>query len=171
MYPQRPVQANAARSLANYQISTASVTHARSLAHPLAWRYTLKAPGYAKRAADLLIVRPRILGKDSSGVLETRKPRVYPIELGAPARDTDEFDIVIPRRYAVASVPLAISVNDGFASYRSRTKLVGRLLRHKRTFTIRKASIPARHAAKLRQLYRIIFSDERAMAVLERKGS
>jgi hypothetical protein len=47
---------------------------------PFEWNYTLEAPNYAKAAGDLLLVRPRVLGSKSSGLLETKEARQYPVE-------------------------------------------------------------------------------------------
>jgi hypothetical protein len=60
---------------------------------PFEWNYTLEAPNYAKTAGDLLLVRPRVLGNQSSALLETKEPRQYPIEFDGPEHDRDVFEI------------------------------------------------------------------------------
>ena len=59
-------------------------------------------------------------------------------------------------------------MDDGFASYHSKTELVGRTLRYTRTFLIELPSVPADRAKDLRDFYRIVATDERNEAVLKR---
>jgi hypothetical protein len=61
-----------------------------------------------------------------------------------------------------------VSVDDGFASYQSKTEKVGQALRYTRTFEIKNLSVPVSQAGELRQLYRTIEDDERNSAVLRR---
>jgi hypothetical protein len=62
-----------------------------------------------------------VLGVKSSGLLETKEPRKFPIEFDGPSRDTDSFDITVPDGYLVDDVPPAVDADYGFASYHAKT--------------------------------------------------
>jgi transglutaminase-like putative cysteine protease len=164
----RPVEAVVAASLPTFQLLKATGANLQAVELSLEWKYSLEAENFAKPAGDLLLVRPRILGTKSSGLLETKEPRRYPVEFAGPERDTDIFEIALPAGYEAEELPPAVDVDDGFATYHSKTERVGRSLRYTRTFEIKDLSVPVSKAAQLRELYRIIASDERNSAVLRR---
>jgi transglutaminase-like putative cysteine protease len=162
----RPVESVAASSFSTFQILKASVGNARLRDQPYEWIYSVEASGYAKSAGNLLLVRPRVLGSKTSGLLETRKPRRYPIEFDGPRRDTDTFEIALPAGYVVDELPRPVDADYGFAAYHSKTESLGHALRYTRTFEIREVSVAVSKAEQLRQFYRIIEDDERNSAVL-----
>jgi transglutaminase-like putative cysteine protease len=164
----RPVEALVSASFSTVQILKATVANLRVPDRPFEWNYSLQADNFAKTAGDLLLVRPRVLGSDSSAILETKEPRQYPIEFAGAERDTDVFEIALPPGYEVDEVPPPVDVDDGFAAYRSETKIVGRALRYTRTLEIKDLSVPVSKAQELREFYRIIAGDERNSAVLKR---
>jgi hypothetical protein len=61
-----------------------------------------------------------------------------------------------------------VNVNFGFASYQSRSELIGQTLRYTRSLEIRELGVPAEKARELREFYRTISKDERRLAVLKR---
>lgn len=81
----KPVEAVAASAFTSFDIVKAVVANARVNDRPYEWSYTVEAPRYAKTAGDLLLVRPRILGSKTSGLLETKEPRRFPIEFPGPS--------------------------------------------------------------------------------------
>jgi len=163
----RPIEAVVADSFTSFDILKATVTAARVNDQPLEWNYTLEAPHYAKPAGDLMLVRPRLLGTKSSALLETPHPRRFPIEFTGAERDSDVFEVELPAGYAVDELPAPVNEDYGFIAYHSKSEAVGHKLRYTRTFEIRDLSVPVAEAAKLKELYRIIYQDERAQAVLE----
>jgi hypothetical protein len=164
----RPVEAVAGASFSTFHILKAAVANLRVADQPFEWYYTLEAENFAKTAGDLLLVRPRVLGSKSSGLLETKEPRQYPVEFAGPERDTDVFEISMPPGYEMEELPPPVNVDNDFASYHSKTEVVGRALRYTRTFEIKELSVPVSKAGQLRDFYRIIASDERNSAVLKR---
>lgn len=163
----RPVESVVSGSLANVSILKASVGNARLSDQPFVWNYTIEAGNYAKGASGLLLVRPRILGTKSSGLLETKVPRQHSIEFEGPERDSDVFDIMLPQGYEVDELPPPVSADYGFVSYHSKTESVGHALRYSRTFEIKDVSVPVTKASQLKELFRIIDNDERMVAVLK----
>jgi hypothetical protein len=164
----RPVEAVIGASFSTFQILKATVANLRIPDRPFEWNYTLEAESFAKAAGDLLLVRPRVLGTKTTGMLETKEPRQYPVEFAGPERDTDVFEISLPPGYEIEELPPPVNVDDGFASYHSKTEIVGRALRYTRTFEIKELSVPVNKAGQLRDFYRIIAGDERNSAVLKR---
>jgi Domain of Unknown Function with PDB structure (DUF3857)/Transglutaminase-like superfamily len=167
----KPVEATVGASLSTYQILKATIANLRIPDQPFEWRYTLRADHYGKANGDLVLVRPRILGSYSSDMMETKEARQHPVEFPGPQRNTDVFEITLPANYTVDDIPAPINVDDGFASYQSKTEMVGHVLRYTRRFEIKELSVPASKAGQLQEFFRIIESDERNSAVLQRHTS
>jgi len=163
----KPVEAVVAGSFTSFDILKAAVTAVRVNDQPVEWNYTLEAPHYAKSAGNMILVRPRLLGTKSSALLETPHPRRFPIEFTGAERDSDVFEVELPKGYVVDELPAPVNEDYGFIAYHSKTEAVGHKLRYTRTFEIRDLSVPVDKAAQLKELYRIIYQDERAQAVLE----
>ena len=164
----KSVEAVAGSSFAKFQILKASVLNLRVADRPFEWHYTLQAENYAKSAGDLLLVRPRVLGSKARGFLETKEPRRYPVEFAGPRRDTDVFEITVPAGYVVDELPPNVDIDDGFASYHSKTEFSGGALHYTRSFEIKELSVPVGNAEQLKTLFRDIEDDERRSAVLKR---
>lgn len=163
----KPVERVAAESLTTYSILKAAMANARVSDRPFEWHYTIEAPDYAKSAGGLLLVRPRIIGTKTSGLLETPEPRHYPIEFDGTRHDTDVFEIELPAGYEVDEVPPPVNVDYGFVAYHSKTETIGHSLRYTRSFESKELSIPVSKAEELKKFYRIIGDDERNSAVLK----
>jgi hypothetical protein len=164
----KPVEILIAGSFATVSILKASAANLPSDGRPFEWNYTLEADGYAKIAGDLLLVRPRVMGTDARDFLETDEPRTQAIEFERPEHDTDQFEISLPAGYKLEHLPPPVNVNFGFASYQSRSELIGQTLRYTRSLEIRELGVPAEKARELREFYRTISKDERRLAVLKR---
>ncbi len=154
-------------SLSTFRITHASLVNLHQTSQPLGLNYTFQASNYAKHAGDLLLIRPRVLGSKSSAILETKQPRVFPIEFEGPVRDIDEFDITLPAGYAIDELPPSVDAEFQFASYHSRTVVKDNVIRYSRSFEIKELSVPVSDAQDLKKFYRMIASDERAVAVLK----
>jgi hypothetical protein len=164
----KPVESMLTHSLGTFHIVKAAVANKATITQPLEWHYTLEAERYAKVAGELLLVRPRVMGSQASGLLETKEPRRHPIEFETPERNTDEFEITLPENYSVDDLPPAVNEDLGFVAYRSASEVKGRVLRYTRTFEIKQLSVPAAKADDLKHFYRAIANDERMSAVLKR---
>jgi hypothetical protein len=162
----KPVEERVADSLTDFRILKASVVNLAAPDLPFEWHYTLEAEHYAKFAGDLMLVRPRVLGSESSGLLETREPRENPIEFAGPRLDSDSFDIALPAGYEVDELPPPVDVDIKFAAYHSSTRATGRSLHFSRTLEIKQLSVPVSKAGELKEFYRTIWDDERRTAVL-----
>src|SRR5204863_2923216 len=73
----KPVESMLTHSLSTFAIEKAFVVNLGEIAKPLIWNYTLSVDHYAKNAGDLLLVRPRVFGSFSSGLMETKEARQH----------------------------------------------------------------------------------------------
>jgi hypothetical protein len=165
----KPIEDLLAGSLSLFNITQASVENLNHTDQPFGFHYAFEARNYARNAGGLLLVRPRVLGVKTSGLLETKEPRQFPIEFEGPSRDTDSFEIAIPAGYVVDDVPPAVDADYPFASYHSKTEIKGNLIHYSRTFEVKELSVAVSHADDLKRFYRIIAADERNTVVLKSK--
>jgi len=165
----KPIEDLLAGSLSLFNITQASVTNLNRTDQPFGFHYAFEARGYAKNAGGLLLVRPRVLGVKTSGLLETKEPRTFPIEFEGPSRDTDTFEIVIPAGYVVDDIPPSVDADYSFASYHAKTEVNGNLIHYSRTLEVKELSVPVARADDLKKFYRIIANDERNTVVLKTK--
>jgi hypothetical protein len=166
----KPVEDLLAGSLPNFQIVRASVVNLDHADQPFGFNYSFETANYAKNAGNLLLVRPRVLGSKSWGVLETKEPRKFPLEFEGPSRDTDSFDITLPPGYEVDELPPPMDVEYSFGSYHSKTEASGQMLHYTRSLEIKELSVPVSKMDELKKFYRMIASDERNTAVLKPVG-
>lgn len=156
-----------AHSLATFHIPKATVGNLELTELPLVFNYSVVAEDYAKRAGNLLLVRPRVVGNESAGFLETKEPRKYPVEFNGPFRDTDVFEITLPPGFELEDLPPPVALDFDFASYHSKAEADGQVLRYARSFELKELSVPLAKIEELKKLYRVIASDERNTAVLK----
>lgn len=163
----KPIEDLLAGSLSTFQITQASISNLNQTELPFGFHYKFQARNYAKDAGGLLLVRPRVLGVKSSGILETKEPRKFAIEFSGTSRDTDTFEIAIPTGYVVDDVPPPVDADYSFASYHSKTEVKGNLITYSRTFEVKELSVPVARADELKKFYRTVAGDERNTAVLK----
>ena len=163
----KPIERLLAGSLANFRITKASVENLQQTDQPFFFNFTFVAENYAQNAGNLLLVRPRVLGSKTRGLLEKKEPRQFPIEFEGPVRDTDKFEITLPPGYEVDELPPPVDIDFSFASYHSRTEAKGNVIGYTRTFEVKELSVPVSKADELKKFYRIIAGDERSTAVLK----
>jgi hypothetical protein len=166
----KPIESLLAASLPSFQVLKASLVNFEQTDQPFGFNYSFVSDNYAKNAGDLLLVRPRVLGSESSGVLETKEPRKFPLEFEGPVRDTDSFDISLPPGYEVDELPPPMDVDYSFGSYHSKTEANGHTLHYARSMEIKELSVPVSKMDELKRFYRMIATDERNTAVLKPAG-
>ncbi len=167
----KPIEAMAAASLTDFAILKATVRNARAPELPFEWQYTLDAAKYAKKAGDLLLVRPRVVGKEALGFLETKEPRANSIEFEELQHDSDTVEITLPPGYVLDELPPPLNLDEPYASYHSNAAFKDGVLTYTRVFELKQLSLPAGQAIELRDFYRSISGDERNSAVFKRAGT
>jgi Domain of Unknown Function with PDB structure (DUF3857)/Transglutaminase-like superfamily len=163
----KPIENLLGASLSSFEIQRASLINVEQTDLPFGFNYTFQSDNYAKTAGDLLLVRPRVLGTKSSGILETKEAREFPVEFDGPYRDTDSFDITLPVGYEVDELPPPMDVEYSFGSYHSKTEASGHSLHYTRSVEIKELSVPLSQMDELKKFYRMIATDERNTAVLK----
>jgi hypothetical protein len=162
----KPIEDLLAGSLSLFTINKATIENLNQIDQPFGFHYTFEAQNYAKNAGGLLLVRPRV---KTSGILETKEPRKFPIEFEGPSRDTDTFEIAIPAGYVVDDLPPPVDAEYSFASYHARTEVKDNSIHYTRTLEVKELSVPVARADELKKFYRIIAGDERNTVVLKTK--
>jgi hypothetical protein len=166
----KPIESLLADSLSSFRITHATVVNLQHTDQPFGFDYSFESDSYAKNAGNLLLLRPRVVGSKSSGILETKEPRKFPVEFEGPVQDTDSFEITIPPGYEVDDLPPPVDSDYSFASYHSRTEAKGSVIHYTRTFEVKELSVPLEKMEDLKKFYRIVASDERNTAVLKPTG-
>jgi Domain of Unknown Function with PDB structure (DUF3857) len=154
------------RSLENFTLSALDIQNAADRQNDLTLSYKIIASQYGQSRGPLMLVRPRVIGTKSSYV--EHKTRHYPIELERTARETDTYEIEIPKEYQIDDVPEPARIDVGFASYQSKIEVEGSKLRYSREYVIRDLSVPAERFSDWVRLQGIIGADESAAVVLKR---
>jgi Domain of Unknown Function with PDB structure (DUF3857)/Transglutaminase-like superfamily len=157
-------------SLPNFTLTKASIENLNRNDQPFGFTYSVVGARYAKAAGDLLLVRPRVIGVESSGLLEKKEPRQFPVIFEGPQKDTDSFEITLPAGYEVDDLPPPVDLDYSFGSYHSKTEASGNVLKYSRTFEIKELSVPLAKIEDLKKFYRVIAGDERSTAVLKPQG-
>jgi hypothetical protein len=113
-----------------------------------------------------MLVRPRVFGEKSFAL--ERKTRQYPFQFGRTSRETDTFEIELPKEYVVEDIPDPVKVDAGFASYQSKIEVAGSKVHYSREFIRRDVLIGPEHTDELRKFLGTIGADEAAVVVLKR---
>jgi Domain of Unknown Function with PDB structure (DUF3857)/Transglutaminase-like superfamily len=163
----KPIENFLSQSVGTYQITKASIGNLDVRNRPFQFTFSFVVAGYAKFAGDLLLVRPRVLGEESSDVLETKEPRIYPMEFEGLHRDWDRVEIALPAGYTVDELPPPADLEYSFGTYHSKTEVQGNALVYTRTLEIRQLAVPVDKMDDLKKFYRAIANDERSSAVLK----
>ena len=94
--------------------------------------------------------------------------RKYPVEMGHPGQWRDSFDITLPAGFVVDEMPDPVSVDVGFASYKSSVAAKGNVLHYEREYVVRQVEIPADKVIDFRRLEGAILFDEKGSVVLKK---
>ena len=154
------------RDFSSFTVSGVKVENVAALDKDLTTSYTLSANNYAKTMGPLLMVRPRVLG--SEGLRFNHEPRLVPIDLSETMQEQDEFSIELPEGYAVDELPDPVSLDMGFATYTSASKMEGNTLHYSRTYTVRELVLPPSRYGDLQKLAGAIANDEQTRAVFRK---
>ena len=163
----KPFESLLSGSLAGFRILKASAINLHTTERPFVLNYSFETSSYAKSAGNMLLVRPRVLGNKATTILDSKEPRVFPVEFDGPYRDTDNFEITLPPGYVVEELPPPANLDLSFASYHSKTEVAGQTIRYTRTVEIKELTVPVNKMDELKKLNRLIAADERSTAILK----
>ncbi len=158
------------RDLLNFQLADLKTANVRDLDKDLQIDYTLKAEHVTQEAGPLVMVRPRVVGSEGFAVdrAEAGHRRTVAINLGETREIHDVCEITLPAGFAADELPPAVSVDMGFAAYKSKVTADAGMMRYERTFTVREIVLPAERYADVEKLSSVIATDEGSSAVLKR---
>ena len=151
----------------SFTVSDVKVDNLSALNKDVVQSFHLSAANYSKVMGGLLMVRPRVMGREAMQL--DRRTRVVPIDMDETMEHRDEFSIHLPPGYSIDELPDPVKLDVGFASYESSTHMVGDTLRYTRTYTVREVSVPADRYGDLQKLAETIATDEENRAVLKKK--
>ena len=161
------IETLASHSLPTFHLTKLELLNRDFLEQPFGYNYSLVSEGYGKKAGNLLLLRPRVIGNLSSGLLETKEPRKYAVEFEGPRLDTDIFEITLPAGYEVDDLPPPVDLDYPFASYHSKSEVKDGVLKYSRTFEVKDVAVTFSELENLRKFYRAIAGDERNTAVFK----
>ena len=154
------------RDFSSFTAFGVTVENVESLNRDLTTTYSISASDYAKKRGPLLMVRPRVLG--SEGLRFNHEPRLVPIDLSETMEEQDEFSIELPEGYAVDELPDPVTLDMGFATYISSSKMEGHTLHYTRTYTVKELVLPASRYSEWQKFAGAIASDEQSSAVFKK---
>ncbi|HEX7151922.1 MAG TPA: DUF3857 and transglutaminase domain-containing protein [Thermoanaerobaculia bacterium] len=160
------IESGLAYSLTHYQITDLAFENLDDPSKSLVVRYKLAAPAYAKRAANMLLVRPRLLGRKAERIVDL-KARKFGYTTDGPTLEVDEIDIVMPAGVVADELPPAAKVSTPVLSYTSESKFEGQTLRYRREYRVNRFAVPLEGIAELNKAYSAILADERSAAVFK----
>jgi transglutaminase-like putative cysteine protease len=152
------------RSLQGFTLETLEIKQLDDRDKDLVLNYKFSAPNYVQVRGPLTLARPRILGEKSFAI--DQKPRHYALEMNGATRETDVFEIEIPAGYKVDDVPDPIKIDMGFASYQSKSEVVGDKVRYSREYVVRDLHVSPERIGDLRKFEGMIGADEMSAMVL-----
>src|SRR5260370_285823 len=159
-------------SVSNFSIKAASVGNLDQYNLALTLKYTFAAENYARSTGNLLLVRPRVLGRKGGVIsVEKDKKRLYPVELSEPSLQNDDFQITLPPGYVVDELPQPVEAKCDYGYYSSTVEVSGNTLHYKRTYETKDVVVPADKLNVFRNFLRQINSDERQSAVLRKAAN
>ena len=129
-------------------------------------RYQITAHNYAKRVADMVLVRPRVLGQKAETIVDLQK-RTYPYVTDGPSLHSDEVEIKLPPTVKLDELPAKVEIKTPLVQYASASTFADGVLRYKRQYSLHTFTVPRESLAELNGAWKQILNDERASAVFK----
>ena len=162
----RFIESHVGAHLTSYTTSDIAFEHLDDPERELVIRYKINAPRYAKKVADLLIVRPRVLGEKSESLVETDK-RTYAYVTDGPSLQLDEIEIRMPAAVKLDELPEKVETKTPHVQYTSSSTFADGVLRYSRRYSQSAYVLPVEAVAELNKASAAILADERASAVFK----
>jgi Domain of Unknown Function with PDB structure (DUF3857)/Transglutaminase-like superfamily len=159
------VERTFASHLPQSSVSDLVIENLDDLDKDLVVRCKLTANGYAKRAAGMLLVRPRVLGRKADSI--DMSARKFDYVMQGPSLETDDIEIVMPAGFQPDELPAAAAVKTPALSYTSETKFEESKLHYRRQFRVQAFDVPLNKLAELNKAFAQIGADERSSAVFK----
>jgi hypothetical protein len=173
----RPLKANdrstliesaVANSVADFNATELKIEHLDEAGTDLLVRYKVVIPGYAKRTAGLILVRPRVLGQKGEKLADPSN-RKYAYVTDGPSLQTDQFEIALPDSLHLDGLPPSVSISNDLLSYSSGSQYEDGKLLFRRQYEMRAFSVEPSKLPELNGAFSKIAADERGSAVFVEK--
>jgi transglutaminase-like putative cysteine protease len=161
------IDSQVAAHLARPEVSGLSFEHVDDCNGDVVIRYKVVAHDYASHAAELTLVRPRVLGQKADTQIDVA--RKHPYETDGPAQHVDDVEITIPETLKLDELPPAARVAIAALTYTSEAKFAGTKLTYHREYTIQAPTVMSDQFADMNRAFAKIATDERAAAVFVAK--
>jgi len=152
--------------LADAQVGNLSIENVDRSTGDVVIRYHLVAQNYITHAAELSLIRPRVLGEKADPHIADRK-QTY--ETGGPSLQTDDFEIAVAPTLALNELPPPVSIRSEPLTYEGRSTFEGNTLRYHREFTVLQHTIPVTKIEEANHAFAKIAAAERSTAVFVEK--
>ncbi len=159
----RMIESRLASYFASYTTADVTVEHLDDPERELVVRYRITAPQYAKRVADMLLVRPRVLGEKSESLIKS--DRTYAYVTDGPSLHVDEIEIRMPANVKLDELPKKVETRTPHVTYSSASTFADGVLRYQRRYALSSYAVPLEALAELNKASATILADERASAV------
>jgi hypothetical protein len=162
----RHIESMLANHFASYTATDIAIEHLDDPETDLVIRYKINAPNYAKKVADLLLIRPRVVGEKTESLIDLKKRSMLYVTEG-PSLHVDEIDIKLPPTRTLDELPPNVDVKTPVLQYASGSKFEGGVLQYRRRYALQKFHVAREELPELNKAWTQILGDERASAVFK----
>jgi len=129
-------------------------------------RYRISAAGYATRVAEMILIRPRVVGtKAEKAIAMAERKHDYVTE--GPSLHTDEVEIALPAAIKLDELPKPVTLSSPLLQYTSRSSFENGVLRYQRKYAMQTHVVSLASIPVLNEAFAKIAADERASAVFK----
>jgi transglutaminase-like putative cysteine protease len=160
----RFIESSLAHHLAQQTATDVKIENLDEPEAELVVRYSVAAPGYAKRVADMVLVRPRVLGAKGESAIATAE-RKHGYVTDGPSVQTDDVEIAVP--LGMDELPKPVTVTTPHVQYASSSTFEQGVLRYTRRYAMKTWSVDRDALPALNDAFARIAADERASAVFK----
>ena len=165
---QKFIETSVAFHLADFKITDLAIENLDDLDKDLVVRYTLITPRYAKVAGNLVLVRPRVLGRKAENMIDL-KERQHGYQTDGPSVQIDEVEIATPAGLVIDELPPPAKIATPALAYTSEAKFENDTLRYRREYRVQALDVPLAGLPELNKAFAQIVADERGSAVFKNR--
>ena len=162
----RSIESGLAHHLASYTVTDVGFEHIDDPERDLIVRYHLTAPNYARRVADMLLVRPRVLGQKGETLIDLTS-RKYGYVTEGPSVHTDDIEIAVAPAIRLDELPAKVELATPLVQYSAASRFENQTLHYRRRYALNAFSVPKESLPELTKSFAKILADERASAVFK----
>jgi hypothetical protein len=165
---QKFIETSVSFHLADFKIADLAIENLDDIDKDLVVRYTLTTPRYAKVAGNLLLVRPRVLGRKAENMIDL-KERQHGYQTDGPSVQIDEVEIATPPGLAIDELPPPVKISTPALKYTSEATFENDTLRYRREYRVQALDVPLAALPELNRAFAQIVADERGSAVFRNR--